>query len=172
MKSNIIPASRAARNKFAPYSPLPARPSATTARYGAHLRAATLAPYEALNTWLAANITEDSRALPERSLHAHEALCVLTMFILKVCHLCHINPGHSLPPRTRTMALSFEDRMSTPSSSKSSSTETAKVRLCVSDALWDLRAMAMHRCGRASSNRANHTTPWNRGPLRLRWPAA
>ncbi|KAJ7091055.1 hypothetical protein C8R44DRAFT_955621 [Mycena epipterygia] len=82
MKSNTLPASRAVR-KFAPYSPLPSRPSAATARYGAHLRAAALAPYEALNTWLAANITDGSTVVPERTLHAHEALCILTMFILK-----------------------------------------------------------------------------------------
>ncbi|KAJ7133525.1 hypothetical protein C8R44DRAFT_772596, partial [Mycena epipterygia] len=62
---------------------LPSRPSAATARYGAHLRAAVLAPYEALNTWLAANITDGSTVVPERTLHAHEALCILTMFILK-----------------------------------------------------------------------------------------
>ncbi|KAJ7088247.1 hypothetical protein C8R44DRAFT_991115 [Mycena epipterygia] len=75
--------SRAACRKFRSYSPLQIRPSAMTARYGAPLRAATLAPHKAVNTWLAANITPASTTLPERPLRAHEARCIVNMFIVK-----------------------------------------------------------------------------------------
>ncbi|KAJ7509116.1 hypothetical protein B0H11DRAFT_1963891 [Mycena galericulata] len=50
-----------------------------TARYGAHLRA--LAPHEALNTWLTANITPD---LPEwQPLRPHQARFTISMHIAK-----------------------------------------------------------------------------------------
>jgi len=68
--------------KFTPY-PLPGRPSTLTAKYGAPLIAARLARYDALNTWLAANITPDSTCLPEEPFPPGQALCVLQLLVSK-----------------------------------------------------------------------------------------
>ncbi|KAJ6475191.1 hypothetical protein DFH09DRAFT_1109254 [Mycena vulgaris] len=84
MKSATTTHSSAARaRKLSPYATLPPRPSIMTARYGAHVRAASLAGNAPIDNWLATNLKPGWASLDNFSLGSDDALCTLYMTVVK-----------------------------------------------------------------------------------------